>query len=293
MKNSENLRKLLQAMNTFDAAYNALMVEIYKYEQATGKSVNDVPGFDKYYPFDTSLDELPISRWVTCVVDTVRKSAFKVLNYEYMNTGGNCMVGIFTVWVPSLNQTVYVLANEEGCNLTTVDYISNDLDIDDYDELIIENVCWDYLASDNDHFELYRHCLNEYTKSDCRYFGCTRALPYRLLSDELQSEIHADYLSWLESNNYDVDTNGERIIVHPDFDSLFSDPHEDGTVDEEDGQLSLIKSFKEFHDTTAGNEEFYSEDYVLTFAGRTIRLPFIADVWDAINTVLETTIENW
>lgn len=283
MKNSENLRKLLQAMEAFATAHSALIVEISDFERNTGNSVNDVPGFDGYYPFDTSLDELPINRWVKNVTEFVRASAFKVLNYEYLNTGGNCMVGIFTVWIPALKQTVYALTNEVGCSIVTADYISNELDIEDYDEVTIDRCDFDELQPSSTYYELYRHCLNEYTKSDCRYFGNTIAIPYHLLSDELQSEVHADYRQWCEeNNNCCIPTDGKKIIIHPDYD--------DST---KDVQLSLFKAFKKFHDTTAANENFYTEEYVLSFAGQTIRLPFMADTWDAIDQLLSTSIENW
>lgn len=284
MKNSESLRKLLHAMNTFDAAYHSLLNEIGDYECFTGQDVNDLPGFTERYPFDTALHEIPISTWVETVVDNVRKSAFKVLNYEYLNTGGNTMVGIFTVWIPQDLRTVYALTNEEGCTLSVVDYISNDVEIDNYEDVMIDCINWDDIASTDRYFELYKHCLNEYTKSDCKYFGCTRQIPYHLLSLELRSKVDACYLEWCEENNNGcIETNGVDIIISPEYDI---------TVDT-DNQLREIKDFKAFHDTTAGVEDFYNEDYILTFAGKTIRLPFMADVWDAIDQVLETTIENW
>ena len=295
MKNSENLRNLLQAMNGFDTAYRSLMIEINDYERATGKSVNDIPGFTEYYPFDTSLDELPISRWVGNTVDAVRKKAFKVLNYEYLDTGGNCMVGIFTVWLPALKQTVYALTNEVGCSIVTADYISNELEIDDYDEITIDLCDFDELQPSATYFELYRYCLTEYTKSDCRYFGNTIAIPYHLLSDELQSEVHADYLIWCEENNSCcIPTDGEKIIVHPDYDSLFTDPHED------DEDLQAVKEWRCWHDglinkdtTDEELEAFYDKKYRLTFNGRRVYLPFNADTFNKINDLLDSVIREW
>lgn len=294
MKNPESLRKLLQAMNGFDTAYRSLMIEINDYEQSTGTSVNDVPGFNEHYPFDTSLDELPISRWVDNVVDTVRRKAFKVLNYEYLNTGGNCMVGIFTVWLPALKQTVYALTNEVGCSIVTADYISNEIEIDDYDEVTIDRCDFDELQSNATYFELYRYCLNEYTKSDCRYFGNTIAIPYHLLSDELQSEVHADYLVWCEENNNGcIPTDGEKIIVHPDYDSLFTDPHED------DADLQALKEWRDWHDKLVSDStmdevsELYNKKYRITFNGRRIYIPFNADTYSLIDDLIKAVIREW
>lgn len=284
MKNPESLRKLLHAMNAFSTAYHNLLNEIGDYECFTGTDVNSLPGFTEYYPFDTDLHEIPVDRWVDAIVDNVRKESFKILNYEYLNTGGNTMVGVFTVWIPQDLRTVYMLTNEEGCNMSAVDYISNDVEIENYEDVTIDTVEWDDLAGTDRYFELYKHCLNEYTKSDCRYFGCTRQIPYHLLSLELQSKVDACYLEWCEENNGGcVETNGIDIIISPDYDVSI----------DTDNRLQEIKDFKDFHESTAGVEEFYDEEYILTFAGKTVRLPFMADVWECIDGALKTTIENW
>lgn len=142
------------------------------------------------------------------------KPAFKVLSYEYMNTGGNCMVGIFEVWLPADKCVRYVLVNEDGCSMTSVDYISNELDIDDYDEIILDNVEWSSVTGSERYFELYRHCLNEYTKSDCKHFGHVAYVPYILLSDELQMQVPQPYLQFAnEERNGVIPTNGKEVCI--------------------------------------------------------------------------------
>lgn len=284
MKNAENTKSLLMAMSDFKTSYYLLKMQMDKYEQTTGASVNDLPGFTESYPFDKSFDELAISDWVDTTVNSIKKFAFKVLSYEYLNTGGNCMVGIFEVWLPNKNRVVYMLTNEEGCNMSTVDYIRNELDIDDYDELILEYVDWGRITGYEEYFELYRYCLNEYTKSDCKHFGYTRALPYFLLSDELQKQVTAEYKLWLEAEECDlIDTNGEKIIES----AFYEYPSDDEKF------LATVKAFQRWHDSIAACEEYYSEDYILTFAGNTVRLPFVADVWDAVDHMLTSVIKNY
>lgn len=213
---------------------------------------------------------------------------FKVLNYEYLNTGGNTMVGIFTVWLPDKNRTAYVLVNEEGANLTSVDYISNELPIDDYDELILDHCAYEFLHGDEEYFELYRYCLNEYTKSDCRYFGCSRAIPYRMLSNELQSKVDADYLVWLESNHYDVLTDGEDIFEHPDYLDRFND-----------AELQAVKEWRAWHDkliddsTVDEVDELYNKKYRLSFNGRRVYIPFNADTYSLIDDLIKAVIKEW
>lgn len=284
MTHAESTKKLLHAMHDFHTAYCMLVSAIDEYEQETKTSVNLLKGFTESYPFDKSFDELAIGQWVTDTIEGATQSAYKVLNYEYLNTGGNCMVGIFEVWLPAMKQVVYALTNEEGCTLAHVDYLRNDLEIDDYDELVIENVDWGRVTGFETYFELYRYCLNEYTKSDCKYFGYTRELPYLLLSCELQEMIDKDYLTWCElENGHMVETDGMQIIVSPDYEP--ADPW--------DVLLKAIKEFKRWHDMTAGVEDLYDENYVLEFAGHRIELPYTADVWNAVDDMLDSTIHNW
>lgn len=274
-------KKLLGAMKDFMAGYGALKLQIEEYERSTGKSVNDLPGFTESYPFESSFDELDIERWVDAVAEGVSSAEFKVLRYDYMNTGGNCMVGIFEVWLPEEKRVVYALTNEEGCTLSVVDYVSNELEIHDYDELMIDNVDWGRVTGYEKYFELYRHCLNEFTKSECRYFKYTRQLPVYLLSDDLQGQITDDYKLWMDANEYDtVETDGYKIIVSPYYEIASGD----------EKLLNAIKAFKHWHYSIAGCEEYYEAMYKLEFADHKIEMPFMADVFDAVDTMLKSVI---
>lgn len=143
---------------------------------------------------------------------------FKVLGWDYSNTGGSCMVGALDVYMYDIKQVRTVLVNEEGAVLSYVDYINHDLEIDDYDELMIETVDWSTCSGHEKYFELYRHALNRYLQADCRYFKYTKDVPYHLLSDELQRKVPDGYVEWAEhNNNSGITTNGFKIIVSDDF----------------------------------------------------------------------------
>ena len=281
MKNADMNQVLTKAMQDFKDAYDRLLVTARRYEQTTGVDVNDLKGFTESYPFDKSLDELDIDKWVTTVTEGLQQQNFTVVNYEYLNTGGNCMVGIHEVWLRDENKTVYVYTNEEGGTIAAVDYIRNDLQIDDYDELMLDYVDWGRVTGHEKYFELYRRCLNDYTKDDCKHFGYTRGLSYHLLSDELRKQVTEDYAEWCAAENGClIDTDGEKVIVSPSYEAP-------------DEPLQAIKEFKRWHDTIAGDEKYYDFMYSLSFAGRTISLPFMADVWDAVDDMLKRTIEEW
>lgn len=291
MKNIEKFDKLIKAMGDLNKAHHELLMAIDDYEIATGQSVNDLEGFTESYPFDKSLDELTIHSWVHDVYKANRKFEFRVVDYEYLNTGGNTMVGIHEVWLPDEMKTIYCFTNEEGCTISPVDYIRKEFDVDP--SLLTENYDWGRVTGYEKRFELLRRCFNDYTKDDCKYFGITRRVPYYLLSDELQSKVHVDYTVWSESESDGlIETNGDSIFEDPDFSAQFED--------EVDEKLQAVKDFKEWHDNLINNrstdeqlDELYSMEYSIRVGGRRVKLPFDADTFNNISNVLKRVIEEW
>lgn len=277
---------LVKAVREFADAYSRLLVTVDTYETETNRSVNDLPGFTEGYPFDKSLDELAINQWADEVANRNKPANYKVLNYQYVNTGGNTMVGVFEVWLPERKQVVYALTNEEGCTLSVVDYIRNELDVDSYDEFHIDVCDWGRLTGYEDYFELYRHCLNVYTKDDCRFFDTARDIQLHLLSDELKAKISDDYRQWLYNEGRDsVMTDGVEIMTDPDYE-----------VPYEDEYLRDIKVFRVWHDNLVATDESLEEactkDYRITFGDKSVRIPFNADTHTAIELLLHNVIEE-
>lgn len=284
MKNANMNDVLKKAMDDFGNAYLRLRTTIDRYEQTTGTSVNDLPFFTEDYPFDKSFDELAVDEWVSAVIANMpRPTNFKILSYQYLNTGGNTMVGIHDVWLPEEKKVVYVYTNEEGSTISTVDYIRYDLEIDDYDEFIVDYVDWGRITGHEKYFELYRYCYNRYLVDDCKYFGITRGVQYSLLSDKLQEMLAIDYVKYIEAECGSLfETDGEIIVTNPDYEAP-----------EVDVALQSVKIFKKWHDSIAANEDYYNDWYILEIHGKKVKLPFYADVWNAVNNLLETTIEEW
>lgn len=301
MKNTENVEKLLKAMERFQRAYEKLLTAVDNYETDTNSSVNDLPGFAESYPFDVSLDELPLRQWITDVAERNIGIKFQIVNYEYLNTGGNTMVGIHEVWLPDEMKTVYCFTNEEGCTISPVDYISNEFDVDP--SILQENYDWGRVTGYEKYFELLRRCFNDYTKDDCRYFGITRRIPYYLLSDELQKKVDADYLVWSEAESDGlVETNGVDIVEDPDYVSQFESEKDEHIkrLKELDKQLIAIEDFQRWHDNLINNrstddelDELYNQEYTLTINGKSIQLPFDADTFNNVDALLRRVIEQW
>lgn len=119
---------------------------------------------------------------------------YQVLNHEYLNTGGNCMVSIFNVWLEDERRTLAALVNEEGGTLAAVDYVSHDVDYDE--SMDLQTFTVDDLTTGNHYFELFKYCWMEYVKKDCKYFKTTYHIPLILLNNDLLATITRHYYNW-------------------------------------------------------------------------------------------------
>lgn len=138
---------------------------------------------------------------------------FKIISHTYENTGGNTMVSYFQVWLPEENRTIFVNANEEGATFATVDFYHGE--IEDYFDTIICDFITDDPDVNHKYFEIFRRCINEYFKHDCKRFDYMACLQYELLSDELKQKVTPEYKKWIGDGDYQTD--GYFIFEDPDF----------------------------------------------------------------------------
>ena len=142
---------------------------------------------------------------------------YQIMNHEYLNTGGHCMVSVFEVWLPDENRTVFVNVGEGDCTITTVNHIMNDIEIDDFDKITVATLSYrepDEYAVTNDYFELCRYCLFEYLKKDCMY-GCYReSLPYEWLLPAFKVQVLLIERQFVEDEcSGTFDTDGYHVWV--------------------------------------------------------------------------------
>ena len=142
---------------------------------------------------------------------------YRIMNHEYLNTGGHCMVSVFEVWLPDENRTVFVNVGEGHCTITTVNHIMSDIEIDDFDKITVAMLSYrepDEYAVTNDYFELCRYCLFEYLKKDCMY-GCYReSLPYEWLLPAFKVQVLLIERQFVEDEcSGTFDTDGYHVWV--------------------------------------------------------------------------------
>lgn len=137
--------------------------------------------------------------------------SYSVLNHNYQNTGGGCMVSSFMLYDDTAKRTLFMLLTEEGGTIATADYVMQEVEYSN--DLIVDMANFDVLQPTDDYYELYRQCLAEYIKKDCSYNCTTVELRYEMLSDELRSQISDEYLRWHKAEiGNRFETDGKRII---------------------------------------------------------------------------------
>lgn len=231
---------------------------------------------------------------------------FTVMNHEYINTGGNCMVSIFTVYDCIAKQVKYVMVNESTLAITSFDYISNELpDSLDYPDVDLGNYEWDALTCDpsfdqhqftDEEHELYKYCQFEYIKKDCSYFDTKYRLSEDQFPHEMISKISAHCIEWHRNEETDFLTDGYEV-----YPSEYYVPEED-VVDE---RLQAAIEFNErvrseamdFNEwlTTAFVEGWFTEDStecffkeaLLIVGGRVLKIPLHADSFELLQTFIE------
>lgn len=229
---------------------------------------------------------------------------FTVMDHDYINTGGNTMVSVFTVYDKTAKATRYVCCNEEGFNLMTFDTIRNEPPADmDYDDFILESYNWDALTSDpcwdqhqfsDEEFLLYKHCQFEFYKEDCKYFGIKVELPIEWLPGELYNELGMDAIEWHKEHGDLVKTDGCKVWPSEGYEP----PPANGVVDLGD-YAKEVKNFSEWFDNTVNEaiatntlEKYYAKHITIVFNGRSLELAFAADEVDVIKDALHEIIDR-
>ena len=235
---------------------------------------------------------------------------FIVTNHEFINTGGGIMVSVFSVYDTVDNVTRYVLCNEEGFALQTVNTVTmdaHDIVSDEMmDSIIVGNWTWDMLTSEPSHgqhlfteeeFELYKFCQFEYYRRYCKYFNTTVNLSLEDLPFEMHNQLSFDYITWLIEEGQLVETDGYKAIIN----SRYTPPAPDYSPREDlERQLQEIKDFRKWFNDLVGPQadeediqKLYGTFITISVAGNSVKIPFDAVTCNNIDTVLKQAIEEW
>lgn len=245
----------------------------------------------------------------------MNNNTYAVTAQRFENTGGNCMVSTFTAWNKQKQMAFYVVANEEGCSLNTVDYINTELQelINDYGLITLDSYDWsdithdvtpDFIAChkhemlpyDSDLLELLLYCEFEYIKDDVKYFKRNWFIETDRLPNDMFIQLTKHYRDWLEDQDQLVETDGSKVIIHTNY-----YPPTEGVV-EHDQYIKDCKSLLEYMkaefaktDIDEADEawsKFYELKAVIGYGSHVIMLDNQASVYTALVDALEYIISQ-
>lgn len=148
------------------------------------------------------------------------KDVAKILDHQFINSGGGIMVSVFTVWHYGLKQVVFASVDEESFIISTVNdllYDASDLiDIEGYQQLL--NVSYSDLVEGrkpNEYDALVTYCRFEYLKKLCVHYKQTVCVPYHQLPTRLKESY--DTMCFVQDTSVLVETNGYEVLIdNPD-----------------------------------------------------------------------------
>ena len=224
------------------------------------------------------------------------KKNYFVTDHQYINTGGNCMVSIFSVFDKQQNVTRFIILNEEGANYQTADTVSADLQDnweDDYDSFILWDYTWDAITEqrlaiyplDKELIELVIDCRFEYLKKDCKYFNTTVNVTYDELPQRLLSTISPECIAWHIENEQFFITNG--YVVSPSEYYVPADVEKDRKATTE-----FMSWLNDMVCDTERRESLYEEGIHIKLGDHSVTIPFHADTYASLEGLLKVALED-
>lgn len=139
-----------------------------------------------------------------------------IINHEYGNTGGGCMVSVFTLYSLAQNRTLYVLVSDDAIVLSTVDYVWNDVAFDDC-MILVHN---DVLSLDTSSmcYDLFTTCLSKHNERNNRMLAVLEDKH----GDEEPDNTDEQADKWKAVREY-VDTNVQEERQSYVMDILYDD----------------------------------------------------------------------
>lgn len=222
---------------------------------------------------------------------------FTVTDHNYLNTGGHCMVSIFTVYDRSAKASRFVIANEEGFNWQTIDTVGHEPPADlTAEDVYLGTWDWSSLTTEpsfdqhqftDDEWELFKYCQFEFYKEYCKTFKIKVELPYQELSTELYEKLEPRERDWLDAHGDLVLTDGYNVWMPESYVDEWSEQHKK--------KLEAVVNFKKWFDEQLyDNGDILSHgDMVIALGGRSVSIPVHADTYELMEVFLDKVIKEW
>lgn len=218
---------------------------------------------------------------------------YQIMNNEYLNTGGNCMVHITDVYNVKLKKMQYVFINEEHIVVSEYDYIRSELPFaTTTDDFMLHIVAVDNLthepSADNDQMndlpeetaELLFDCYLLFIRAYCKYTSVNYACRLDALPNELYDKVSREYSCWLAEKELDPVTDGYDIMLHPGY-TAETDYDDDGKAAVEFKQ-QLIDMLNAAEESEEQRDKFYNEIVTIVIQNKAYHLRMNAAVWNGL-----------
>lgn len=229
---------------------------------------------------------------------------FIVVDHEYYNSGGNCMISIFQVYDVDANATRYCICSDDSFSWQTANTIYNEFLQLDCDENINKLVLgsWEYSALTSEpsfdqyqftdeQWQMFKYCQFEFYKKDCKHFKYKKNIPIDELPNDLYNTLTDDYKDWARENDWTIQTDGEQVFLN----ETYVAPEDKEPIDED-----RIKILKDIHSFTVWYESLkyapYRDDvqYItIAVAGDSVKIPFHADTYELLESFLQKVIKDF
>ena len=237
---------------------------------------------------------------------------FIVVDHEYYNTGGNCMVSIFQVYDVDANATRYVICGDEDFSWQTANTIYNEflqLDCDEnIEKIVLGNWPYSALTSEpsydqhqftEEEFEMFKYCQFEHYKKDCHKFNYKATLPLNQLPNELFHKfITADYYEWSKTNDDKVETDGYTVFLNETYTA--PQPPQSARYKELEAFVEHMRlALPPFESDFATTEEFEKSEeehanmkWTIVFEGKAITIENCAAIYNHLKDGLEEIMDD-
>lgn len=234
------------------------------------------------------------------------KKNYLIVDHQFINTGGNCMVSIFPIYERQNKVTRYLYISDEYAVYQTTDTLSADLQEewdDSYDEFVLFDYAWQAFTEcrlagrgfglDKELIELIVDCRFEFLKQYCKYFGHEVSVDYNELPTTLMDTLDPDVVVWHVENEAYFRTDGYTVSPH----SLYKPAKDESCESASDKQLQSIKDFREWlKENTIDDVKLpmlYDIPIEIKVGDESVEVPFWADTYSALDCLLRVAIEEW
>ena len=187
-------------------------------------------------------------------------SKFKIMDSEYFNTGGHCMVLVSTIYDREANRTFYAYTNEESCLLYGFDWLRDGIDndpsvtekyyIDGIDSFSNYNPIR-YEFSDDLHLGLIKRCIARYARVSYDEENAWTRVPLDLIQNWKIYNLPEGYVDWWNDNHgRDFMFDGDSIYIDSDY---YEDRYSDESVYVKDC-LKVLVDYAKHHESEFFNK---------------------------------------